>query len=50
MKVVWGGSAGGSITWELESQNRESYPTVFPSGNFLWKKSYKWGRVVTSKI
>lgn len=34
VKVVWGGPAGGSITWELESQMRESYLTMFPSGNF----------------
>ena len=25
VKVVWGGSAGGSMTWELESMMRESY-------------------------
>lgn len=35
VKVVWGGPAGGSVTWELESLLRESYPTLFPSGNFL---------------
>ncbi|XP_058726997.1 uncharacterized protein LOC131598406 [Vicia villosa] len=29
VKVVWEGSAGGSITWELESQMRESYLTLF---------------------
>lgn len=27
VKVVWGGITGGNITWELESQMRESYPT-----------------------
>ena len=35
VKVVWGGPAGGSITWELESQTRESYLTLFTSSNFL---------------
>lgn len=35
VKVVWGGPAGGSITWEQESRMRESYPTLFSSSNFL---------------
>lgn len=34
-KLVCGGPDGGSITWELESQMRESYPTLFPLGHFL---------------
>ena len=29
VKVAWGGLAGGNITWELESQMRESYPELF---------------------
>ncbi|KAI5423114.1 hypothetical protein KIW84_046201 [Lathyrus oleraceus] len=32
VKVVWGGPAGGSITWELENQMRKSYLTLFPLG------------------
>lgn len=34
VKVVWRGAVGGSVTWELESQMRESNPTLFPSGKF----------------
>lgn len=34
VKVVWGGPFGSSITWELESQMRDSYLTMFPSSNF----------------
>ena len=29
VKVVWGGSANGNITWELESRMMESYPELF---------------------
>ncbi|XP_050890187.1 uncharacterized protein LOC127095557 [Lathyrus oleraceus] len=29
VKVVWGGPAGGNVTWELESQMRDSYPELF---------------------
>lgn len=29
VKVVWGGSAGGNVKWELESQMRDSYPELF---------------------
>ncbi|XP_050897828.1 uncharacterized protein LOC127104701 [Lathyrus oleraceus] len=29
VKVVWGGLAGGDVTWELESQMRDSYPELF---------------------
>lgn len=34
LKVECGELVGGSITWELQSQMRESYPTLFSSGNF----------------
>ena len=34
VRVAWGGAAGGSVTWELESKMRESYPELFPSGTF----------------
>jgi len=47
VKVTWGGSARGSITWELEGRMRESYSKLFPSGNFRGRKFFKWGRVVT---
>ncbi|XP_050877515.1 uncharacterized protein LOC127081286 [Lathyrus oleraceus] len=29
VKVVWGGPAGRNVTWELESQMRDSYPELF---------------------
>ncbi|XP_050896067.1 uncharacterized protein LOC127102778 [Lathyrus oleraceus] len=29
VKVVWGGPVGGNVTWELESQMRDSYPELF---------------------
>ena len=38
VRVAWGGAAGGSTTWELESRMRESYPELFPSGIFLRTK------------
>lgn len=47
VKVVWGGSAGGSITQELKIHMRESYQTLFLLGNFQGKKFVKRGRVVT---
>ena len=32
VKVVWLGAAGESMTWELESKMRDSYPELFDSG------------------
>jgi hypothetical protein len=29
VKVVWLGAAGESMTWELESRMKESYPELF---------------------
>lgn len=29
VKIAWGESAGGNMTWELESQMRESYSNMF---------------------
>ncbi|KAI5389796.1 hypothetical protein KIW84_075195 [Lathyrus oleraceus] len=29
VQVAWGGPAGGNVTWELESQMKESYPELF---------------------
>ncbi|CAJ2627718.1 unnamed protein product [Trifolium pratense] len=29
VKVVWSGTTGESLTWELESKMRESYPELF---------------------
>ncbi|XP_058757901.1 uncharacterized protein LOC131631139 [Vicia villosa] len=31
VRVAWGGAARGSVTWELESRMRESYPELFSS-------------------
>lgn len=50
VKVVWGGLASRSVTWELESRMREYYPELSPSGNSLGQKFYKWERVTTPKI
>lgn len=38
------------MMWDLESRMRESYPTLFRSGNFRGQKFYKWGRVVIPRI
>lgn len=46
VNVVWGGPAGGSVTWEMDIQMRESYPTLFPLGNFLGQEFYKLVRIV----
>ena len=29
VKVAWGGPEHGNVTWEVESQTRESYPKLF---------------------
>ena len=29
VKVAWGGPAGGNVTWELESQMKDSYLKLF---------------------
>lgn len=34
VKLVWEGPPGGTVTWVLESQMKESYPKLFASGNF----------------
>ena len=34
VKVLWGGPAGDSLTWEHEDQMKESYQFLFASGNF----------------
>ena len=34
VKVVWEGAAGESLTWELESKMRESYPELIEQGTF----------------
>lgn len=34
MNVFWLGAASESITWELESKMRDSYPELFEAGKF----------------
>ena len=36
VKVVWLGAAGESMTWELESKMRDSYPELFEPGKLLF--------------
>ena len=45
VKVVWGGPAGESLTWEREDQMKESYPTLFSSGNFRGRKFLSGGEL-----
>lgn len=45
VKVLWGGPAGGIMMWELEGQMRESYSTLFSSGNFLGRNSISVGEL-----
>jgi hypothetical protein len=39
VKVVWGGAAGESATWELEDEMKKSYPELF-AGNFRGRKFF----------
>lgn len=41
VKVVWGGLAGESTTWELGDRMRDSYSELLSSSNFLGQKFYK---------
>lgn len=50
VKVLWGRPAGGSVMWELESQMKDSYLELFPSGNFLGRKFFKWGTIITLRF
>ncbi|XP_058774497.1 uncharacterized protein LOC131648787 [Vicia villosa] len=34
VKVVWTGTTGESMTWEMESKMRDSYPELFERGKF----------------
>jgi len=40
VKVIWVGLTGESATWESESRMKDSYPELFPSGNFRGRKSF----------
>jgi len=40
VKVIWVGPTGESATWESESRMKDSYPELFPSGNFLERKFF----------
>ena len=39
VKVVWLGAAGESMTWELESKMRDSYPELFQPGKLLFSRT-----------
>ncbi|XP_025982917.1 uncharacterized protein [Glycine max] len=39
VKVIWGGASGQDATWELESQIRVAYPSLFESGKF-WGQNF----------
>lgn len=43
VRVAWGGAAGGSVTWELESKMQEMYPELFVSGTFSRTKIFQVG-------
>jgi len=49
-KVIWVGPIGESATWESESRMKDSYPELFPSGNFRRGKFFLGGRVVTARF
>ena len=40
VKVVWLGATGESMTWELESKMRDSYPELFEPGKFSRTKIF----------
>jgi len=40
VKVVWVGPIGESATWESKSRMKDSYPELFPSGNFRGRKFF----------
>jgi len=40
VKVIWVEPAGESATWESESRMKDSYPELFPLGNFLGRKFF----------
>jgi len=40
VKVIWFGPTGESAIWESESRMKDSYPELFPSGNFRGRKFF----------
>lgn len=44
-KVIWIEPTGESITWESDSQMKESYPQLFHSSNFQGRKFFKGGEL-----
>jgi len=40
VKVMWVRPTGESATWESESRMKVSYPELFPSSNFRWRKFF----------
>ena len=45
VRVTWGEASGESLTWELESEMRSSYPEFFEAGNFRGQKFFKEGEL-----
>lgn len=45
VNIVWEGSVAGSMTWELESQMKESYQGCFLQVNFRGRKFLSEGEL-----
>ena len=43
VKVIWRGASGEDATWELESQMRVDYPTLFDDGKFRGRNFFLGG-------
>jgi len=50
VKVIWVGPTGESATWESESRMKDSYPELFPSGNFRGREFFLGGECYNSPI
>jgi len=50
VKVISVGPTGEGATWESKSRMKDSYPELFPSGNFRRRKFFLGGRVVTTRF
>jgi len=40
VKVIWVGPTGESATWKSNSRMKDSYPELFPLGNFRGRKFF----------
>lgn len=48
VKVVWGGLGDGNVTWEFEEPDEGFVSEFIHLSNFLGRKFFKWGKVITS--